>query len=282
MLAAFLFAGSFISTLLLVWFAEPVFRKFGLMKTNYAGRNIPCSVGILFIPVFTAGYISAYEFIKDGISPESTSILLAMIMMITGMAFVGFVDDVAGSGKERGFKGHLSALLKGKLSTGLFKAAAGLVISLGAAYMIGGGFWEIVLNGFLIALCANLYNLFDLRPGRAMKLFLPVVGLLVIANWRTEYIFASYLLSTAGIASALLFGDLREKFMIGDAGSNVLGGIIGLGLAIWASIWLKLVLLGLVLGLNILSEVVSFSRVIESVKVFRWIDDLGRKGLGQR
>lgn len=282
MLAAFLFAGSFILTLLLARLIIPIFENYGLQKINYTGRIIPCSVGVLFIPVFFVGYLASYDFIKDSLDPGSRALLLAMVILVSGMAFVGFVDDVAGNGKERGFRGHISALLKGNISTGLFKAAAGLIVSLGAAYMIGGKFWEIIINALFIALCANLFNLFDLRPGRALKLFLPILSLLVVANWGANYIFASYLLSVGGIAAALLLGDLREKFMIGDSGSNVLGAVIGLGTVVWASVWLKLVLLGLVLGLNLASEVVSFSRVIESVKILRWIDGVGRKGLGRR
>lgn len=279
MLAALLFAGSLILTYVLVFPAVPLFSKLGLMKNNYAGKVIPCPMGILFVPVFIAGYVSSYDLVRGAISPESQLLPLAMIILISGMAFVGFVDDIAGSGSERGFKGHITAVFNGRITTGLFKASAGLIVAMGAAYTVGGRFWEIVVNGVLIALCANLYNLFDLRPGRAIKLFLPVLALLVIVNWGSNYVFASYLLSAGGIAAALLSGDLREKFMLGDAGSNVLGGVVGLGVAVWAPTWLKLAVLGLVLCLNLLSETVSFSRIIESVPVFKWIDGLGRKGL---
>ncbi|MBN2167930.1 MAG: phospho-N-acetylmuramoyl-pentapeptide-transferase, partial [Actinobacteria bacterium] len=135
------------------------------------------------------------------------------------------------------------------------------------------------LNGFLIALCANLYNLLDMRPGRAIKCFLPVLGLIIAVNWGSNYMFASYLLSTGCISLALFYGDLREIFMLGDAGSNVLGAIIGLGVAVSVSPLWRLVALTAVLALNLLSEAVSFSGIIDSVGALKWIDRLGRKGL---
>ena len=85
-------------------------------------------------------------------------------------------------------------------------------------------------------------------------------------------------LAVAAFALVLFPGDLREKFMMGDAGSNVLGAVIGLGLVLGTSFWWRLGVLVLMLALNILSEMVSFSEVIASNRVLNWLDSLGRKG----
>ncbi|MBN1289596.1 MAG: hypothetical protein JXA49_08180 [Actinobacteria bacterium] len=276
MQAAVMAAISLALTVVLAAVATPMLSREPFLKQNYAGRKIPTSMGVLFIPVFIAAYlVSAGLYPPDG-NPVPPP---AFILLISGMGFLGFMDDVLGSRAQRGFRGHITALLEGKITTGLFKAAAGLLIALGVSYMIGGPLWEVVLNGFLIALCANLYNLLDIRPGRAIKCFLPVLGLVITVNWSSNHVFASYLLSTGCISIALFYGDLKEKFMLGDAGSNVLGAIIGISVAVSVPPLWRLVVLVAVLALNLLSEAVSFSSIIDSVGALKWIDRLGRKGL---
>jgi UDP-N-acetylmuramyl pentapeptide phosphotransferase/UDP-N-acetylglucosamine-1-phosphate transferase len=65
--------------------------------------------------------------------------------------------------------------------------------------------------------------------------------------------------------------------MLGDVGANVLGAVIGLGVVIaTAPATRTIVLLG-VLALNLASEAVSFSRVIDRVPPLRALDRAGRK-----
>jgi UDP-GlcNAc:undecaprenyl-phosphate/decaprenyl-phosphate GlcNAc-1-phosphate transferase len=82
----------------------------------------------------------------------------------------------------------------------------------------------------------------------------------------------------AGAAAALLWPDLRERLMLGDAGSNVLGAVAGLGVVLSTALWVRVVVLVVVLALNLASEAVSFSKVIERVPPLRYADRLGRAG----
>jgi hypothetical protein len=147
-----------------------------------------------------------------------------------------------------------------------------------------------VLDAALIALAANFFNLLDLRPGRALKAFFPLLILVIVLSGRfgvvnfgdrTQYI-ARYLFvvpafSIAAVAILLFPGDMREKFMIGDSGANVLGAVIGLGLVLGLSFWWRLGVLIFLVFLTALSEKFSFSRVIEGNRVLNWLDELGRK-----
>jgi UDP-N-acetylmuramyl pentapeptide phosphotransferase/UDP-N-acetylglucosamine-1-phosphate transferase len=79
-----------------------------------------------------------------------------------------------------------------------------------------------------------------------------------------------------GAAAGLLVPDLRERLMLGDSGANVLGAVLGLGVLLTCSPGVRLVVLVVVLALNLVSEVVSFSRVIDRVAPLRALDRLGR------
>ena len=83
----------------------------------------------------------------------------------------------------------------------------------------------------------------------------------------------------AGAAAGLLAFDLREELMSGDAGSNVLGAAVGLGIVATCSVPVQAAVLVLLVALNLASERVSFSRVIDSVAPLRWLDRLGRRSV---
>jgi len=115
----------------------------------------------------------------------------------------------------------------------------------------------------LVAGTANLLNLLDLRPGRALKAGLLLAGATGDAG-------------TAGAAAALLPDDLGERVMLGDGGANALGAACGLCLARAASLPVASVLAVVVVGLTLVSERVSFTRVIDATPPLRWADRLGR------
>jgi UDP-N-acetylmuramyl pentapeptide phosphotransferase/UDP-N-acetylglucosamine-1-phosphate transferase len=80
-----------------------------------------------------------------------------------------------------------------------------------------------------------------------------------------------------GAGLGLVLDDLHERAMLGDAGANVLGGVLGLAVVLTGTTTARTACLGIVLGLNLLAEFVSFSRVIEAVPFLRAIDTLGRR-----
>jgi UDP-GlcNAc:undecaprenyl-phosphate/decaprenyl-phosphate GlcNAc-1-phosphate transferase len=65
--------------------------------------------------------------------------------------------------------------------------------------------------------------------------------------------------------------------MLGDAGANVLGAAVGLGVVLSCGTTVRLVVLVVVAALNAASELVSFSKVINSTAPLRAVDQLGRR-----
>ena len=203
---------------------------------------------------------------------------LAALAAGVGSAAVGRFDDMYGRGEVRGLRGHVAALGRGRLSTGVAKVVgiggSGLVAA--ALARPSGRAKDPVLAGAVVAGTANLVNLFDLRPGRAIKGAL-LVGLPV---WAAPGSGGLLLAAPLGAAVGVLPADLGERTMLGDAGANGLGALLGLGLVTGAS-RLRLGVLALVLtALTVTSEVVSFSVLVERVPALRQLDHLGRRSPG--
>jgi UDP-GlcNAc:undecaprenyl-phosphate GlcNAc-1-phosphate transferase len=195
-----------------------------------------------------------------------------------GAAAFGGYDDLAGDGDRRGFRGHLGALARGEVTTGAVKlggiGAAGLV----AAALLGGAPADVVINAGLTAGGANLVNLFDLRPGRAIKVALAGGTLLAAAAPAGEGA-GQAVAAPLGAALALLGEDLGERAMLGDAGANALGALLGVAAGASLSRPARMALLAGIAGLTTASEKVSFTTVIERTPALRWLDMLGRRAL---
>jgi UDP-GlcNAc:undecaprenyl-phosphate/decaprenyl-phosphate GlcNAc-1-phosphate transferase len=212
---------------------------------------------------------------------------LAMAIAGAGAAAFGGYDDLAGNGDSKGFRGHLGALRKGELTTGAVKLAGIGAVGLAAAVIAGGAadggpdrvvgrravtaaLADTLINAGLIAGGANLLNLFDLRPGRAVKVALIAGGLLAPAG-------GSASAAPLAAAAALLPEDLGERAMLGDAGANALGAMLGTAAATSLPRPARLAALGVITGLTASSEVVSFTKIIERTGPLRWLDMLGRR-----
>lgn len=277
MLAVLAFVGSLATAAILLLGSRRMLEASSLMRANYRGREIPCSAGILFVPAYLIVFavISVVQNVMDW---EKSAAGLSLLVLVIGMGFFGFVDDVMGEGGARGFKGHFLALFRGQITTGSMKAAGCFLVALMASLPFCGPLWELLLDAVLIALFANTFNLLDVRPGRAIKVFIPALVGVATLNWRHVDEFLPYALAIGAVAVVLLPGDLSERFMLGDAGSNILGATIGLGLVQGAGNWWKLGFVIFLILLNLLSEKFSFTRVIEANVVLNWLDSIGRKG----
>ena len=217
----------------------------------------------------------------------STRDRLAVAVAGAGAAAFGGYDDQAGNGVRKGFRGHLGALRAGELTTGAVKIA-GIGATGAAAALIAGasgdaaspdGFpsgaldvADMLINAGLVAGGANLLNLFDLRPGRAAKVALLTGGLLVPSR-RGRAAAAGPLAA----AAALLPEDLDERSMLGDAGANALGAMLGAAAAISLPRTARLSVLAVIVGLTAASEKVSFTEVIERTPPLHRLDMLGRR-----
>ena len=233
-------------------------------RTNHRGEQVTLLEG----PALTVGGV-AVSALGPGLPPR---VRAALAVAGTGAAAFGGYDDLAGSGSRRGFRGHLGALARGQVTTGAVKlggiGASGLV----SAALLGGEAADVVINAGLVAGGANLLNLFDLRPGRALKVALAGGALLATRPAARPAVAAP-----AGAALALLPEDLRERAMLGDAGANALGALLGVAAAASLSRPARVALLAAITGLTAASEVVSFTAVIERTPALRWLDMAGRR-----
>ncbi len=169
---------------------------------------------------------------------------------IAAIAAIGLADDVW-SGPERGFRAHVER----RRTTGVLKLLGIPLVGLLATRKLSGA--------LLVGLAANFLNQLDTRPGRALKAYLlaaPAVG------------------APLGVAVLLAPYDLREMTMLGDAGANALGAMLGLssvskltGRGRWAAI-------GALAGLTILGEARSLGELIERTPLLRELDAVGRQG----
>jgi UDP-GlcNAc:undecaprenyl-phosphate/decaprenyl-phosphate GlcNAc-1-phosphate transferase len=191
----------------------------------------------------------------------------------------GVLDDLRGSGKRRGLRGHLGALAHGEVTTGAVKLAGLAVTGVGAALLDGGDPADVAINAGLIAGGANLLNLFDLRPGRAIKVAAGTAGLIAISGAVAggSSRGTAAVAAPAGAALALLPEDLAERAMLGDAGANALGAALGASAARTLPRPARACLLAVIVALTLASEKVSFTRVIERTPPLRWLDMLGRR-----
>ncbi len=282
--------------------------------TNFRGRPVFYGLGIVWL--IWAGCAIIMGVVASALIRETVLPLLTLAGPLALVAFaLGLVDDAYGSSADRGFKGHLKAMLKGRLTTGGMKLVgiglASLVVALIMSRVApwGGlgipaspltlrGAGSVLLAGASIALTSNLFNLLDLRPGRALKAYGLLLPLAVVSATVGLGMSAGASMGQPGVVHSaveaialflMLLGpllavwryDLGEEGMMGDSGANPMGVVIGLmivsGLPLWGlSVWTLLVF-----GLNLASERVSFSGVIEGNALLRTMDGWGRLRLDE-
>jgi len=239
-------------------------------KTNHRGEAVTLLEG----PAVAVAAAAAAS-LSPGLPARARA---AMVAAGIGAAAFGGYDDLAGSGDRRGFRGHLGALARGEVTTGAVKLGGIGASGLASAAALGGPPADVAINAALAAGGANLLNLFDLRPGRAIKVAL-AVGTLVAAAAppRRRGVAARGVAPPLGAALALLPDDLGERAMLGDAGANALGAMLGTAAAASLPRGGRIALLAGIAGLTAASEVVSFTTVIERTPSLRWLDMLGRR-----
>jgi hypothetical protein len=201
---------------------------------------------------------------------------LAVVLLVPALALLGLADDLVGAGTDRGFRGHLTALVRGRLTTGGAKLLGGAAIALVAVSIVAGepAVSRLLADGALVALAANLGNLFDRAPGRTGKVGVTAgIVLAVVTGAPTSLAGVAVVV---GAAAALLLDDLHERLMLGDTGANALGGALGLGVVIACAEPTRDVVLIVLVVANVLSELVSFSRIIDAVPPLRALDRWGR------
>jgi len=251
-----------------------------LSRVNYRGRTVVAGLGLPLVlgllawatPLALAARLDPLRAARiDLLTPSGLAVVVA------GLAFLilGLADDLIEDAGSRGFRGHLRALAAGKLTGGGIKLLGGVLAALVVASLAAPErrtAWLLPLGAAVVASTANVANLLDLRPGRCTKVFLPLWG----AGCLLDPPGGAWSAGLAGAALAALPFDLRERGMLGDAGANALGAVVGT-LLLAGPVWLLLAALAVLLALQLLSERVSFSRVIDGNRVLRAADRFGRR-----
>src|SRR6478609_7317931 len=137
-------------------------------RTNHAGDIVTLLEG----PAYATGVVTGAALLGAGPGP---------VVAAASSAALGALDDLAGDSGSKGFKGHLGALAQGQVTTGAVKILGlGLTGLLSAALIDHGSrsretqrhgiptVLDTMVGGAVIAGSANLLNLLDLRPGRAL------------------------------------------------------------------------------------------------------------------
>jgi UDP-N-acetylmuramyl pentapeptide phosphotransferase/UDP-N-acetylglucosamine-1-phosphate transferase len=197
----------------------------------------------------------------------------AGVLAALGAGTLGAYDDLAGSASARGLKGHLGALARGEITTGAVKIFGIGATGLAAGALVQRRPLDKLLAGIVVAGSANVVNLFDLRPGRAIKVGL-LAGLPTAMRGGPAGVLAA---GPLGASAALLPADLQEKSMLGDAGSNALGAVLGVAAAARSGRAGLLVRAAVLAGLTLASEKVSFTKVIAATPPLNALDMLGRR-----
>lgn len=235
-------------------------------RTNHAGGTVTLLEG----PAYAAGAAAAAGLLGAGPGP---------VVATVGAAGLGALDDLRGDSGSKGLKGHLGALARGEVTTGAVKVVGLAVTGLAAAALVDRRTdrraVDTVLGGAVVAGTANLVNLLDLRPGRALK----ATVLLAAATSTPGGSVAARAAAGAagGAAVGVLRADLAGEAMLGDTGANAAGALLGTALVQRTGLRGRLAALAVLTGLTLASEKVSFTTVIESTPVLRELDALGRR-----
>jgi hypothetical protein len=259
--SAGLAGGACLATAALLRRFEPTHPRW--RRLNFRERPVTLAGG----PALAAGVVVAAA---GGGSP-------AIVAVSVGAA-LGLYDDLYGDSHARGLRGHLRALRAGRITTGLVKLAGLVAGGVAAGVLARRRPAAIAVDAALVAGTANLVNLLDLRPGRALK----VVAVSGLAGSRWDPPAGVVGAGLAAAAFVTLPADLRERQMIGDCGANAAGAALG---------WLlieglgsgrvgrrgRLAALAAVTALTVASERLSFTAVIERTPVLRAMDALGRR-----
>lgn len=251
-------------------FAKPFFAR-----TNVRGAEVPVAVGVLLPVVLVAAAAVLTLAEAAGWLDLPVVALRTAVLAATGFGLLGLLDDLGGDAGSRGFAGHLRAFASGRLTTGAVKLFGGGAIAVLVASPVSDDrILRLLADAALIALAANLANLLDRAPGRVAKAaLLAVVPVAVVAGADPRLVGPVVVLAAT---AALLHQDLRERLMLGDTGANVIGSALGLAVVLTTAPSTRTTVLVVVTVLNLLSERVSFSRVIDRTPPLRWLDGLGR------
>jgi UDP-N-acetylmuramyl pentapeptide phosphotransferase/UDP-N-acetylglucosamine-1-phosphate transferase len=266
---------AFLVAMLIAPSARASLQEGGLIRPNYRGELLPFPFGFVIIAaaVIALAPLALLDRVSssDVFVPEFGTVLVYAL----GVGFLGLADDAL-SGPSRGWRGHGRAVLSGAFSTGALKAvgALGLALLVALRLTAGQGWGKYLLTAAVLVLATNLFNLLDLRPGRSVKAFILLGIGLTLGAWDTEALKALGLF--AGPVLVVGLYDVRERAMLGDTGSNLIGALAGLWLVLTLGTSGQIVALVVLAGITAYGEFRSISALVERTPGLRHLDSLGR------
>lgn len=245
-------------------------RRYPRTVRNFRWEVIPVGYGLYLWSWAVAGSLAFWAASQWTSRPAAAALLFVAVI-----GLLGVLDDYFGVHGKGGFRGHFTRLVREKkLTTGAAKAIFGGAAALASALVLRDSPYLVLPDALLIALMANLINLMDLRPGRAGWVFILLLSLLTLAVYSHPQ-FVTYLAIAAPCLLALLVllpRDSRAGWIMGDSGSNVLGGVLGVCLVAFLGVPARLALLALLVVLHIYAEKRSLSQLISSNPVLCYLD----------
>jgi UDP-GlcNAc:undecaprenyl-phosphate GlcNAc-1-phosphate transferase len=259
--------------------ARPMLRLLvdaGSVRPNFRGRVLPVPFGLLMPvaallavgPLLVAQRVAKVEILYRA--------SVGVIVLALGAALVGLADDALGAGGPRGLRGHAEELKRGRLTTGALKALVlpGLAL-LGAALVPridSTGEW--LLAAAVLAASVHVFNLLDVRPGRAFKALALLGAALAAGSSDSRPLFTVGLFAGPALVAGIY--DLRERAMLGDTGAAVLGALAGMWIVLTLSTSGQAVALILLLAIALYGELRSISELLDRTPGLRQLDSWGR------
>ena len=261
-----------------------------LERVNFRGRTVSLRGGV----GVAAGAVAASAQLGRTLGAGAGTRPAVAAVAATGAAgAAGLIDDLDagahdGQTPAKGLKGHLSALARGRVTTGAVKIAV-----IGSGALVAGVLLarhraaaplrrpaatalDAVVSAVTIASWADVHNLLDLRPGRALKAAALLTAPLLADRRRAAAASRALAAGCLGAAAAALPGDLMEETMLGDTGANALGALAGTALAAHPARPVRVAAAAAGTGLVLASERVSFTRVIARTPALAALDAVGR------
>jgi hypothetical protein len=285
-----------------------------LARSNYRHATVAAPLGVLIVAAAVVALIPlgfAQQLVSSTLLRPELGWIATYVL---GVAFLGLVDDalagttpggaspggaapggaspggaspggaapggVAAGGlaaspaPPRGWRGHGAALLEGHFSTGALKAlgAAGLALYVLSQLNMSTGHY--LLAAAVLVLATNLFNLLDLRPGRAIKVLVVLGVVLTLGASDLHPLWALGVF--VGPALVAGFYDVRELAMLGDTGSNVLGALAGAWLVLTLSTAGAAIAVVLLAAITAYGEFRSISELVDRTPGLRELDSIGR------
>jgi UDP-GlcNAc:undecaprenyl-phosphate/decaprenyl-phosphate GlcNAc-1-phosphate transferase len=263
----------------------------GHTQANYRERRLPYPFGVLIVAAALITLIPLVLLQRLAGSDVFHLEALPIAFYALGVATLGLIDDTLGEARadlptqlrrsespsrpvRRGWRGHGRAALRGELSTGTLKAAGSLGLALFAMSFEGLSKPRWLLAVGVLVLATNVFNLLDLRPGRAIKAFVLLGAGLTLGSLDARPLWSLGLFAAPALVAGMY--DLRERAMLGDTGANLLGALAGLWLVLTLSGTGQLIALGLLAAITVYGELRSISGFIERTPGLRALDSFGR------